>query len=73
MLNQDIFTKAPQQNRLVNNGVAEVSEDHSASALTVLRYELDTFVCNGQYEKGMERILDAFLKNLSHAAEQPSI
>jgi hypothetical protein len=73
MLNQDIFTKAPKQNRLVNNGVAEVSEDHSDSALTVLRYELETFVCNGQYEKGMERILDAFLKNLSNAAEQPGI
>lgn len=73
MLNQDIFTKAPKQNRLVNNGVAEVSEDHSDSALTVLRYELETFVCNGQYEKGMERILDAFLKNLSNAAEQPGV
>jgi hypothetical protein len=73
MLNQDIFTKAPKQNRLVNNGVAEVSEDHSESALTVLRYELETFVCNGQYEKGMERILDAFLKNLSNAAEQPGV
>lgn len=73
MLNQDIFTKAPKQNRLVNNGVAEVSEDHSESALSVLRYELETFVCNGQYEKGMERILDAFLKNLSNAAEQPGV
>jgi len=40
MLNQDIFTKAPTQNRLVNYGVAEVSEDHFASALTVLRYPL---------------------------------
>jgi hypothetical protein len=73
MLNQDIFTKAPKQNRLVNNGVAEVSEDHSASALTVLRYELETFVCNGQYEKGMERLLNAFLQNLTNAAEQPGV
>lgn len=73
MLNQDIFAKAPKQNPLVNNGVAEVTEDHSESALSVLRYELETFVCNGQYEKGMERILDAFLKNLSNAAEQPGV
>lgn len=73
MLNHAIFTKDPKANRLVNNGVAEVSEDHSESALTVLRYELETFVCNGQYEKGMERILDAFLKNLTNAAEQPGV
>jgi hypothetical protein len=73
MLNQDIFTKAPKQNRLVNNGVAEVSEDHSESALSVLRYELETFVCNGQYEKGMERLLNAFLQNLTNAAEQPGV
>lgn len=73
MLNHAIFTKDPKANRLVNNGVAEVSEEHSESALTVLRYELKTFVCNGQYEKGMERILDAFLKNLTNAAEQPGV
>ena len=73
MLNHAIFTKDPKANRLVNNGVAEVTEDLSESALTVLRYELETFVCNGQYEKGMERILDAFLKNLSNAAEQPGV
>jgi hypothetical protein len=29
MLNRDIYNKAPKENRLVNNGVAEVSEDHS--------------------------------------------
>lgn len=73
MLNHAIFTKDPKQNRLINNGVAEVSEDRSESALTILRYELETFVCNGQYEKGMERILDAFLKNLTNAAEQPGV
>ena len=73
MLNHAIFTKDPKANRLVNNGVAEVSEDQSESALAVLRYELETFVCNGQYEKGMERILDAFLKNLSLATEQPGV
>jgi hypothetical protein len=73
MLNHAIFTKDPKANRLINNGVAEVSEDHSESGLTILRYELETFVCNGQYAKGMERVLDAFLKNLANAAEQPGV
>lgn len=73
MLNQDIYLKAPAQNRLVNNGVAEVSEDHSESALVVLRYELETFVCDGQYQRGLETILQTFLRNLGSETEQPGV
>ncbi|MBI1624747.1 BREX system P-loop protein BrxC [Comamonas suwonensis] len=73
MLNRDIYNKPPQENRLVNNGVAEVSEDHSTAAQAILRYELETFVCNGQYEKGMETILDKFLLNLDTGIEQPGV
>lgn len=73
MLNRDIYNKAPQENRLVNNGVAEVSEDHSEAAQAILRYELETFVCDGQYEKGLETILEKFLMNLDAGAEQPGI
>ena len=73
MLNRDIYNKAPTENRLVNNGVAEVSEDHSEAALTVLRYELETFVCDGQYEKGLETMLDKFLLNLGSRTEQPGV
>lgn len=73
MLNRDIYNKAPQENRLVNNGVAEVSEDHSEAAQAILRYELETFVCDGQYEKGLETILDKFLLNLDAGAEQPGV
>ncbi|MDX9887450.1 BREX system P-loop protein BrxC [Thauera sp.] len=73
MLNRDIYVKSPEQNRLANNGVAEVSEDHSAAALAVLRYELETFVCDGQYEKGIETILSTFLRNLGTKSEQPGV
>jgi hypothetical protein len=73
MLNRDIYNKAPQENRLVNNGVAEVSEDHSEAAQAILRYELETFVCDGQYEKGLETILDKFLLNLDAGSEQPGV
>ena len=73
MLNRDIFNKLPSENRLVNNGVAEVSEDHSEAAQSVLRYELETFVCDGQYEKGLETVLDKFLHNLGSKNEQPGI
>ncbi|MCP1574187.1 hypothetical protein J2S30_002566 [Herbaspirillum rubrisubalbicans] len=73
MLNRDIYNKPPKENRLVNNGVAEVSEDHSEAAQAILRYELETFVCDGQYEKGLETILDKFLVNLDSASEQPGV
>ena len=73
MLNRDIYNKAPKENRLLNNGVAEVSEDHSDAAQAVLRYELESFVCDGQYEKGLETILDKFLLNLDAGVEQPGV
>jgi hypothetical protein len=73
VLNRDIYNTAPKANRLVNNGVAEVSEDHSDAAQAVLRYELESFVCDGQYEKGLETILDKFLMNLGAGAEQPGV
>ncbi|CAN7144784.1 BREX system P-loop protein BrxC [Paraburkholderia hospita] len=73
MLNRDIYNKPPKENRLVNNGVAEVSEDHSDAAQAILRYELETFVCDGQYEKGLETMLDKFLLNLDAGSEQPGV
>jgi hypothetical protein len=73
MLNREIYVKPPESNQLVNNGVAEVSEDYSDAALQVLRYELETFVCDGQYEKGLEKILTTFIRNLGNHAEQPGV
>jgi len=73
VLNRDIYNKPPKENRLVNNGVAEVSEDHSEAAQAILRYELETFVCDGQYAKGLETILDKFLLNLDSKSEQPGV
>ncbi len=37
------------------NGVANVNDDNSTNALNVLRYELETFVCDGQYGKGINQ------------------
>ena len=73
MLNRDIYSTPPKENRLANNGVAEVSEDHSEAAQSILRYELETFVCDGQYEKGLETILEKFLLNLDSKSEQPGV
>ena len=78
MLNREIYAKDPLANKLANNGVAEVKDDLSAQALETLKYELDTFVCNGEYEKGLEKILSTYLSNLGEEAggiskEQPGV
>lgn len=72
MLNRDIYLKNPTERRLVNQGVASVNDDTSAEALEVLRYELDTFVCDGQYEKGLADILSNFLSNIDQP-QQPGV
>src|SRR5690606_7636508 len=72
MRNRDIYQKDPSTRKLVNEGVASVNDEKTNQALSVLRYELETFVCDGQYEKGLEHILDVYLKNIEQA-EQPAV
>lgn len=72
MINQDIYLTSPSSRKLVNEGVASVNDDKTQEALNVLRYELETFVCDGQYEKGVEDILDTYLKNVDQA-QQPAV
>src|SRR5690554_24243 len=73
MLNREIYELDPQQNRLENNGVAEVKDDQSTQALRTLRYELQTFVCDGEYESGLDKILSTYLRNLGDGHEQPGV
>ena len=72
MKNRDIYQKDPATRKLLNEGVASVNDEQTSQALAVLRYELETFVCDGQYEKGMSHILDNYLKNIEHA-QQPAV
>lgn len=72
MLNRDVYLKDPTSIKLVNEGVANVNDERTDHALSVLRYELETFVCDGQYEKGLNHILETYLKNINQA-QQPSV
>ena len=72
MNNRDIYQKDPATRKLINEGVASVNDETTSQALAVLRYELETFVCDGQYEKGMAHILDTYLKNIDQA-QQPAV
>lgn len=70
--NREIFTKDPAENRIPNGGVAKISEPETAGEWDVLRYELSSFVCEGEYERGLEAILDTYLKNLGRG-DQPAV
>ncbi|CAA9891063.1 conserved hypothetical protein [Candidatus Methylobacter favarea] len=72
MNNRDIYQKDPTTQKLVNEGVASVNDEQTSQALAVLRYELETFVCDGQYEKGMAHLLETYLKNIDQA-QQPAV
>ena len=70
MINREIYQKDPLIRKLVNEGVAYVNDDKTEQAMAVLRYELETFVCDGQYERGLSEILSTYLKNIG-APQQP--
>ena len=72
MLNKEVFATDPTQLQLLNHGVAEVKGGRSEAELRTLEYELRTFVCKGQYESGMHRILHTYQSNLGQS-EQPGI
>lgn len=70
-LNHELFNRDPRTANLANDGQARiVSTQGNELALNMLRYELEHFVCEGQYAKGIQRILDSFLGNLGSNAQQ---
>lgn len=72
-LNKTIYEKDPFEYSLLNDGVAQVNDDLSDLALKTLEFELRTFVCKGQYERGLERIFSSFIEHLRHGEQQPAV
>lgn len=70
--NRELFYRDPTATKIPNDGVAKVGRPETAQQWSVLRWELQSFVCEGQYARGLERILDSFLTNLSQA-QQPAV
>jgi hypothetical protein len=69
--NLEVFQKDPNTFNLINNGVSKVGEiQDDKDRIKTLRFELETFVCEGEYAKGLERILSGFLGGLSKPEQQ---
>lgn len=69
---RSLYRQDPTARKLINEGVANVNDGTSSLARDVLRYELETFVCDGQYGSGMAHILDTYLRNIDQA-QQPAV
>src|SRR6266545_2224608 len=70
--NRELFYRDPTQTKIPNDGVAKVMRPETDQQWDVLRWELRSFVCDGQYARGLERILNSFLTNVSQA-QQPAV
>lgn len=59
MKTKDVFLKDPLSWTLINEGVSS----NNAENLDTLRFELETFVCEGEYLNGLRRILQAYVES----------
>lgn len=75
MLNREIYERDPKTHELANDGVVHIAYEEGASKAAldkydrVLRFELSTFVCSGQYQAGLEALLQNYLDRLRSNAQ----
>lgn len=70
MLNKDVFAGDVTGNQLRNQGVAKVGRPTTTNEWDNLAFELSSFVCDGAYADGLDRILSSFLSNTGR--DQPA-
>ncbi len=71
-LNRNLFHRDPLSFAIPNDGVSTVGTPTTANQWQVLRYELESFVCEGEYARGLQRILSSYLTNLDRSI-QPAV
>ena len=70
--NRELFYRDPRATKIPNDGVAKVVRPETEQQWDVLKWELKSFVCEGEYERGLERIFNSFLTNLNQS-QQPAV
>lgn len=73
MLNKELFVLNPDENNLKNNGVVDMNTSPTEEkGQQIVYHEIKTFVCEGEYERGLYRILDTYLRNFNEP-KQPAV
>jgi hypothetical protein len=72
IINRELFYRDPTETKIPNDGVAKVVRPETEQQWEVLSWELRRFVCEGEYARGIERILSSFLTSLTQA-QQPAV
>lgn len=71
-INNDLFVRPPLSFEIPNDGVTNVDRPEDANQWDVLKYELESFVCEGEYEHGLQRILDSYTGHRTRTT-QPAV
>ena len=64
--NRELFQRDPTTRTLANDGVARVSAVIDPAVATE---ELEMFVCEGQYEEGLRKLLDTYIGNIERTVQ----
>lgn len=67
---KDTLQRDPASHPLVNQGQARISDSRNERTQSELRGELITFVCEGQYADGVQKIIRSFLDNLGKTSQR---
>ena len=71
MKNRDLYQRDPETAALLNNGVAAMTDARTDNERQTLRFELEHFVCEGEYQRGLVRIIESYVNNHGQP-EQPA-
>jgi hypothetical protein len=69
---REVLHKDPTTSDIPNLGVAKVGVPQTSEEWDVLKWELQSFVCDGEYRRGLERILATYLGRIAQA-QQPAV
>src|SRR5437867_1490796 len=67
---KDTLQRDPASHPLVNQGQARISDSRNERAQSELRGELETFVCEGQYVDGVQKIIRSFLDSIGKTSQK---
>jgi len=68
----EALMRDPADNALANQGQARISDIANEKTIGELHFELSTFVCEGQYADGLQRIIRSFLENQNRTSQKGS-